>query len=200
MRLISLALLSLAVAACASGTGPDAARRFTTFDTVTTADFRQYDRVYLERPTAAQEVLDRLDLQRLSTRSNQERPLGERDIEQALERLDEDLRRELGTVVTLVDEPGPGILTIEPVLIDLNANRPTMAELSAEPGLSFQSIAAGDAAVTYTFSEDGMTLATARDRNIDNTLAQARPIVGIWDTSNRFFDLTSRRVRALLEG
>ncbi|MEE4209647.1 MAG: hypothetical protein V2I43_10305 [Parvularcula sp.] len=198
MRLISLLFLSAGLVACATGTGPDAARRFTEFEAVTTSDFRGYDRVHLVMPVAGEEIIERIDRRQLGRSAIAERPLGEEDITRALTRLDGDLRRELGPVVTLVETPGPGILTIEPVLIDLDANRPTMTELSFQPQLSMMSISAGDAEVIYRFSEDGRLLATARDRDIEETLGQIPPVAGIWDTADRFFDLTARRMRALL--
>lgn len=200
-RLFSTLLLVLA--ACVSGpTGPEAANRFNSFEAVETADFTGYDKVHLERPVAASEITDRVGRRvLLSPTRRSERPLGQQDIDENLDRLLRELTIALQDQVELVEAPGPGILTISTTLTELDANRPTQAELVANPGLSMQSISTGAAAVEIELSEDGRVLARLSDSDQVAGLADPEAQTNmIWGTANWFYSRLGRKISALLEG
>lgn len=191
--LIAAAAL-LTLGACAtSGTGDS---RFDRFDTAQgSLDFAQYDTVFVAPVKASDEVMARVGYRPVGPQDTT-RPLTERDLKEQLGRLDGDLRRELGGVVTLVPSPGAGVMTVEVVLTDVQANRATMAELSAEPGLSTRSTYAGGAAADVMFIVDGQTVAMASDRDLErlnNPQAQA----GVWGDANRFYRRFAKKVAGL---
>lgn len=188
--------------ACASGpTGPDAAGRFDSFEAVVTNDFTGYDKVYIKAPTAGPEIQARIGSRRLLARTRRDRPIDQRDVDKKLEDLHQDLERALGRRARLVDESGPGVLTITTVVTQLDANRPTQAELAAEPGLSLQSIDAGDAAVMITLSENGRVLARLRDSdNITSINDPGFIPVAVWGTADQFFGQLSNKLADLISG
>lgn len=199
MRTILLAAAAaLALSACATGpTGPEAASRFDSYQGE--RDVTAFDRVQLLRPVASADVQARVGMRSVGISRRDERPISQRDLDAKIDDLYDDLRREIGASARLVDEAGPGVLTIQTTLTDLNANRPTQAELAAQPGLDFRSIASGDASVTYVLSEDGRTIATIRDGDNVTSLADQRVFgAGIWSTADQFFRQTANRMGSLL--
>ena len=197
MRGTLLTAAAILLAACASATGPEAAGRFDKFNAVETTDFRSYERVQVLAPVAGPDVTKRIDARR-GLRSN-ERVLSQRDVDAQLAGLHQDLIRAIGREAQIVGQGGEGILTIKTVVTELDANRPTQAELSDNPGLSIQSISTGRAAVEMELSENGRVLATLKDRDNVSSLADLRVQgAGIWTTANRFFASVSEKVSALL--
>ncbi|MCQ8186384.1 DUF3313 family protein [Parvularcula maris] len=200
MRALLLAL-PLCLAACAGGpTGPEAAKRFDRFEAVETNDFRSYEQVQVIAPEAGEELQARAD-RRLPTRSL-EREIATRDIEYKLADLREEIEEALAREVELVEEGGPGILTVRTILTQLEANRPTQAELAAQPGLDFNSISEGRASVRIELSEDGRLLAVIEDADNVTGLNDPRilPGAGIWTTADQHFDAVARKLTALLKG
>lgn len=185
------------LAACAAPSGDSATTRFDSFQpTAAGISLADFDRVFLVPVTASSDVEARVDARPLGRRgSGDVRPLSRDDINSKAEDLEGLLRRELEEVVALVDRPGPGILTIDVVLTDLQASRPTIAEIGAEPGLSLRSVYAGGAAVEITFREGPSTLATARDGEMFDLVND--PKVGIWQDADRYFRFLANKVAAL---
>lgn len=198
--LLISAAAALALAACATGpTGPDAAGRFDSFQAIETSDFRGYDRVQLLMPVPSAEVAARIDARTVGR--SDIRPISRRDMDAKLMDLRDDLARELGKQVRIVEQAGPGVVTVRTTLTALNANRPTMAEMADSPGLSFDSIAAGDAAVRIELLEDGQLLAVIDDR--DNVTSLNDPGVNtaaIWGTADQFFRQVASKLGALFAG
>ena len=193
--ILAAALCAAALSACATGTGPDAARDFDSF--AGQSDLRAYEAVYVAPATAGEDVARRVGYNPVGA-TDRTRPIGERELARQLEELTEALERRLGEVVRLAPAPGPGVLTIETELTALAANRPTQAEVAATPSLDFRSISVGDAGVRMTLSENGRTLATLEDRAFRRNLNDPGIGVGIWNTADRFYDRLSRKVAALL--
>jgi hypothetical protein len=203
MRYSLLAMAALGLAACAGGpTGPEAAERFDSFEAVQTNDFRRFEQVQVLAPEAGEEVQERIGARRSGIRGRQERPLGQRDVDAKLADLRRSIENQLENQVELTEEGGPGVLTMRVILTDLNANRPTQAELAAEPGLDFSSIATGDAAVRIELSEDGQLLAVIEDADNINNLNNFGPILpaGVWFTADRYFESLATKLADLLAG
>ncbi len=177
-----LALAAASLTACAT-TG-EAIDRFDQFTAQQEVDFTSYDAVYLAPVQVAEEITDRIDY-RPRGATDRIRPLGERDIARNVERLTEEVSEDLAAVTTLVDAPGEGVLTIEITLTDLEAARPTLAELSQEPGLSLQSRALGGASADIVFKEGDKVLATAEDDYRDTDLRDAN--LGTFTTAYQFY-------------
>ena len=197
MRRILAALALAALSACATASGPEAAGRFDRFegDAVAVAGF---DRVFVAPVAVAPEVEARLDLNRLSSIRDDERPLGQRDIDRNTAALAEAVRREVGAAAPLADAPGPGVLTIALTLTGVDANRPTMAEQTANPALSFQSIALGGASVTGELREGDAVLARFTD---ESQLAQINdPAIGagMWVEADRYYRQLGNKLAGLL--
>lgn len=195
--LVSAAALAL-VSACATTDGPTGDVQFDQFELVAAnLDFSTYEQVYLAPVTASDDLKGMIDY-RPKGPSDTKRPISEKDLATKLEDLSEDLTRELDDEVTLVDAPGAGILTIAVVLDKLESNRPTMADMSAEPGLSMQSVFSGRAAVEITFSEDGTILATAED-GYSPSLNETLPPATVWSTADRYFSRLARKMADLFD-
>ncbi|MBB4658746.1 DUF3313 family protein [Parvularcula dongshanensis] len=191
-RILAPAMLVLA-AACATS-GPAS---FDSFEAAEAADFASYDQVYIAPITASQDVLDRIGARPIS-RFDRTRPLDQDDIDGQIEDLREAIEERVGRVATLTDAPGPGVLTMQITLTELQSNRPTMAEMREDPSLSFESISVGAAAVDIVLSEEGRTLATIEDENffrrIDDPAVSSRR----WATADIYFDRLSRKLADLL--
>lgn len=198
MRKLILSLVILTLAGCAtSATGPGAASRFDSFNAVETRDFTSYDKVYIAMPTASEELLERRNIRSLR---RQERPIGDREINFMANQLMSDLNRQLGQVAQVVGNPGPGVLTVQTEITKLNANRPTQTEMQAEPGLSFESVYAGDAAVTIRLLEEDRLLAVIKDEdNMQQLFDRGPQVFGIWDTARQHFGRVSAKLAALLQ-
>lgn len=199
MRKLLIAATAIILGACATGaTGPDAASRFDRFTVVTTNDFTGYDRVHIPRPEVGPEVQERIGTRSRGIR-NDIRPLGQRDVDMMLDRLHNDMKGTVGAVVTLVDAPGAGVLTVKTTVIDLEPNRPTQQELALEPSLSLQSLYAGESSIDFEFLENGTLLAEARDTdNIVSLQDQAIVGAGIWTTAQQHFGQVANKLAALL--
>lgn len=191
---------ALVLAACASGaTGPEAAQRFDSFQTVQTDDFTGYTKVQVLSLSVNPEIESRIDVRRVGR--DRERPISRRDLDEKLGDFRADIERRLATQAELVEEGGPGVLTVRTIVTKLDANRPTMAELSSNPGLSIQSIAVGAAAARVELSEDGKLLAVIEDEDNVTSLQDQTVLNGaIWQTADRYFARLADKLAALLEG
>ena len=193
MKHVILPALLALTAACATS----APARFDSFEAAEAADFQSYDQVYLAPITASQDILDRIGARPIS-RTDRLRSLDQDDVDDQIADLREAITERVGEVATLVDAPGPGVLTMTVTLTQLQSNRPTMAEMRADPSLSYQSVSIGAAAVDVVLSEQGRTLATIEDdnflRQIDDPAVSSRR----WATADIYFDRLSRKLAALV--
>lgn len=194
---ILTALAALLLAACATATGPDAAGRFDRFEGAS-ADFRRFDAVYVAPVEISDEIAARIDTGGTSLGRRDARPLGERDIERNKRELAEAVRAEVGSAARLADAPGPGVLTVALTLTSLDANRPTMAEQRANPGLSFDSVAVGGAGVTGELREGNTVLATFSDQNAIVRITDPGVGTGLWTVADRFYRQLGDKLAGLL--
>ena len=199
IKLLFTAASFAVLSACATPAGGPAAQdRFDTFELTSTAPvWASYEEVYVA-PITASEDLKALIGYRTRGPNDRKRPLSARDIDNKLSDLDEDVRREVKDVATLVGEPGPGVLTIAIEVTRLEANRPTQEEMASETGLSMRSVYAGAAAANITFSEGGTVIATASD-SYTPVLSEVQPVVGIWSTVDRFSGRLAGKIADLLD-
>jgi hypothetical protein len=130
---------------------------------------------------------------RVGARSDEPRPVAARDAEAKAAELTTALRRGFAKDFTVVDAPGPGVLVIEATLTRLEASRPTMADYHREPGLGFESVYAGGAAVDVRLSRDGSDIAVLKDRYV-GSFSDGSPRIGIWQDTDRAFSLWSRQL------
>ena len=154
--------------------------------------------MYVAPVTASEDVTrdtDRAPIRRLGG----DRPLGARDVTEKTADLEEALKEALAGVARVVDRPGPGVLTVATVVTDLDPNRPTMSQMSAEPGLDFQSISLGGAAVRVELRDGDRVLAVIEDdspdRRFDDPMIQGSTM---WTEANSFFRRFSRDLADLL--
>lgn len=140
--------------------------------------------VALELPAAAR---------RAGARGDEPRPVAARDAEAKAAELTAALRRGFAKDFTVVEAPGPGVLVIEATLTRLEASRPTMADYQREPGLGFESVYAGGAAVDVRLSRDGSDIAVLKDRYV-GSFGDGTPRIGVWQDTDRAFSLWSRQL------
>ena len=134
---------------------------------------------------------------RFERRNGGIRPVLPSDAESRAAALTAELKRGFRRDFELADEPGPGVLVIEPTLTRLESSRPTMADFKQEPGLGFESTFAGGAAVTLRLVRDGEEVAVLKDRYAGN-FSDGQPRIGIWQDTDRAFSRWSRTVPAFV--
>jgi len=132
---------------------------------------------------------------RAGARGDAPRPVAPRDAEAKAADLTTALRRGFEKDFTVVDAPAPGVLVVEATLTRLEASRPTMADYHREPGLGFESVYAGGAAVDVRLSRDGSDLAVLKDRYV-GSFGDGSPRIGVWQDTDRAFSLWSRQLPA----
>mgnify|MGYP002777080685 CR=1 FL=1 len=130
---------------------------------------------------------------RFDPRRQQPRPVEARDAEAKAADFTAALRRGFDRDFELVDAAGPGVLVVEPTLTRLESSRPTMADFRDQPGLGFESVYAGGAAVRLRLVRDGVEVAVIEDR-YSGTFADGQPRIGIWQDADRAFSMWSRQV------
>jgi len=126
-------------------------------------------------------------------RGDAPRPVTVRDAEAKAAELTAALRRGFAKDFTVVDAPGPGVLVIETTLTRLEASRPTMADYHREPGLGFESVYAGGAAVDVRMTRDGSDIAVLKDRYV-GSFSDGSPRIGVWQDTDRAFSQWSRQL------
>ena len=130
---------------------------------------------------------------RSDRRGDAPRPVTPRDAEAKAADLTAALRRGFAKDFTVVDAPGPGVLVVEAKLTRLEASRPTMADYHREPGLGFESVYAGGAALDVRLTRDGSDIAVLKDRYI-GSFGDGTPRIGVWQDTDRAFSLWSRQL------
>ena len=189
-------LLPAALTGCATPTGIAAYDAFDAYEGERVS-LAGYEAVHVAPVTSSPEIVARIDVSPIGPR-NRVRPLQESTLAEKQDDLAEELARRLSQVATLRDAPGPGVLTVAAELTELQANRPTMAELSAQPGLDFRSVSVGDAGVRITLSEDGRVIGVIDDRAVQRNFND--PTIGVttWGTADQYFARVAEKVAALL--
>ena len=122
-----------------------------------------------------------------------DREVSERDQEARAADFYDDLVRAFSREFAIANEPGEGVITIQATLTDLASSRPTGADFRRKPGLSFDSVYAGGAAVEIELLEDGETLAEISD-DYSGNFNDGNPRVGVWQDANRAFSLWARQL------
>lgn len=130
--------------------------------------------------------------------SGGERPVSDNDAARKAADFHDELVDEFSDALSIAPGPGAGILTVEATITRLEANRPTIADLREQPGLSMESRYAGGAAVTVVFSEAGAPLAEVSD-SYTETLDNHRIQAGIWSDADRAFSSWARRLVDFVE-
>jgi hypothetical protein len=138
------------------------------------------------------------EAKRFDRRGDSPRPVLERDAEARAADLVAALRRGFERNFTVVDAPGPGVLVVQPTLTRLDASRPTMADYQREPGLSFESVYAGGAAVRFRLERDGQEVAVLEDRYM-GSFSDGAPRIGVWQDADRAFSMWSRQLPRWVE-
>lgn len=126
-------------------------------------------------------------------RADAPRPVTARDAETRAAELTAALRRGFAKDFTVVDAPGPDVLVVEATLTRLESSRPTMADYQREPGLGFESVYAGGAALSVRLSRDGSEVASLSDRYV-GSFSDGTPRIGVWQDSDRAFSRWSRQL------
>jgi len=134
-----------------------------------------------------------IDLPESTNRRDEDRPVSRRDQDAKAEDLFEDLTAAFEGEFSVVSAPGDGVLTIETTITDLRSSRPTQADLSREPGLSFSSVYAGGVAATFSIYENS-TLLAETEENYYSNFNDGQPRVGVWQDADRGFSRISRRI------
>lgn len=184
----AMAFLAVAVAA-----GPAAAGSFDAESIVGDTDLSSFESVYIAPVTA------NLDLDVAAfPRNGGDRPVDASDVAEKAADFHDELTEAFSRSFSLADAPGPGILTIEVTLTDLEASRPTMADYRRAPGLSFASVYAGGGEMTAVLSENGVTIAEVSDR-FTSYLSDERARAGVWSDADRAFDRWARNLVEFVE-
>lgn len=195
-RLLSVFVIAV-LAACASGS--DVSRRFDSFSSKIGTNFSSYDKVHLVPSVPGPEVERLIALGQQRPR-REDMPLGKNDVQRKLRDLDENLQQSIGQDATLVGEPGPGVLTIQPILTDLQPNRFEFTERGRQELGSFISFAIGAAAVQFNLYEDGRSVGILKDAAIpENFLNRANIPFAPWETADRFLRAVATNMGALFK-
>jgi hypothetical protein len=126
-------------------------------------------------------------------RTDAPRPVATKDAEAKAADLTAALRRGFAKDFNVVDAAAPGVLVVEATLTRLEASRPTMADYHREPGLGFESVYAGGAAMNVRLSRDGSDIAVLKDRYV-GSFADGTPRIGVWQDTDRAFTMWSRQL------
>ncbi len=166
---------------------------FTKTDTPLSS-YQQIHIAQVETKLPGEELRNRSNIRRGSRGfSNAQRYVSDKDQVQKANDLYEDLRSRLSRDFEIVDQAGPGVLTIETTITRLASSRPTFTDLSDSTSLRFESIYAGGAEAIFKLSENGETIATMEDSYIAS-LNDGFPRVGIWSDTDRVFSRWSRKL------
>lgn len=193
MKLAALGAVFFATACATSGTSG-----FDEADISTGADLASYNSVYIADVAVAPELANR-DTRVSTTQAlgKYDRPVSQRDLAELAGDIQGALSREVGRVKTTVPAPRPGALTVQATLVDVASNRPTMADVSAQPGLSQQSVYAGGVEIAIVLSDGSEQLATLVER-YDGMLQDDVGPPSTWEDANRGIDITARKLAQLL--
>ena len=165
---------------------------FDTIDRATDAPLSSYEKIYI----APVEVdFSEHQIRRNLRDTRGIRPVSERDQMSKAEDFAEDLEQVFGKKYTLVDAPGEDVLTVEATLTKLVSTRPTIADLTAQIGLSFGSIYVGGADYQINLIGGETLIAAIEEKQSqDGSFNDGRPRVGIWSDADYSFRKFSRQL------
>lgn len=169
--------------ACASGSN------FDTVDVQSEKSLASFEKVYIAPVSVALDPETRRSVRDIRS----DRPVSEQDQERQARELHEDLTRAFGQSFEIAEQPGPGVLTVDTTITRLVSTRPTIADASNTPGISFDSLYAGGADYDVTLRENGTVLAEIADAR-QTSLNDQRPRVGVWQDADRTHSEFSRQL------
>ena len=120
---------------------------------------------------------------------------GERDLNQLVDRLERKMDTYLEKYGVEVSEDATTVLNL--VITDVDNNRPTFAQLSNSPSLSFRSFGNGGADLDGTLTRDGQDLGSVSYSWHENDIRNAG-FGGTWQDANRAIDRFARRTAKAL--
>ena len=121
---------------------------------------------------------------------------GEKDLNRLTARLEKHLNEQLTKRGVIVDENASTVLRV--VLTDARNNRPTFAQLSKEPGLSFDSFGNGGAEIeAELIRAGGPALGEMSYQWYENDIRDAR-YGGTWSDANRTIDRFAKKAAKTL--
>ena len=184
-----LALAALGVVAIYPAAPALASPSLDTVNVSTEADLSSFTKVYIA-PVGV-ELKDRF---RRNLRDvGAPRPVSEKDQAKRAEASREYFVSAFSKNYEVVEAPGEGVLTVEPIITRLESTRPTFADYEAQPGLSASSIFAGGADYSVRL-KTGETLLTEVSEKYRTDLFDGQPRNGIWTD----FEYASRRMASKL--
>lgn len=152
-----------------------------------------FDKVYVA-PVAAE-----LDLNVTPFRNGGDRAISEDDIADKADDFRDAIVNALDDNFAIVDEPGPGVLSVEAKLTYLQSTKPTMQDLSDEPSLDFtRSVYVGGADYEATLTLDGDIIAELGD-DYRGTFGDGRNRIAVWADADRAFRKFARQIEKAVE-
>jgi len=120
---------------------------------------------------------------------------GEKDLNRLVDRLERKMDTYMAKYGVEVSDDAPTVLNL--VITDVDNNRPTFAQLSSSPSLSFQSFGNGGAELDGTLVREGEELGTVSYSWHENDIRFAGQ-GGTWQDANRAIDRFARRTAKAL--
>lgn len=158
--------------------------------TALAGNFDDYSSVYIAPVTISSDLSDR-PIHARSSSSDDERPVSESDLSRKSEDLYEDIVDALDDHFEIADSAGAGILTIQPMMTELKASKPTSADYRGNPSLSHHSQYAGGADVTFTLLSGGAELGSY-ERSYYDDIDPYFEKIRTWEDADRAFRIISR--------
>lgn len=125
--------------------------------------------------------------------------LSDRDRAFLSARIERSVRAKLDNFRTIVDEAGQGVVTVQPIVTFVTRSRPGLDQVARRPGLSFNSISAGEAAIRYNIRGfNGDLLATVYFRQQSN-LGDGIARISEWSDATQIFDIASGYLKKSLK-
>jgi len=122
---------------------------------------------------------------------------GEKALQTLVESLEGKMTRRFTKKGISVSDDAP--VTLRVTLEDARNNRPTFRQLSAQPGLSFSSIAQGGAKMSADLvDQDGTSLGTMTYTYYENDFNSGLISTGVWQDAHRSFERFARRAAKTL--
>ena len=122
---------------------------------------------------------------------------GEKALQTLVESLEDKMTRRFTKKGISVSDDAP--VTLRVTLEDARNNRPTFRQLSAQPSLSFESVAQGGAKMSADLiDQDGTSLGTMTYTYYENDFKRGPISAGIWQDANRSFDYFAIRAAKTL--
>lgn len=178
-----------ALAAVVLSVGTGLAAPFDSENLMTDRELSSFESVYI---APVETNLD-LDIPTYDRSGSKGRPVPPEDAARKAADFHDELVEVFGGSFSLASAPGPGVLTVQATLTNLESTLPTVADYDRNTSLSFRSVSAGGAAMTTVFSEDGAPLAEVSD-NFDSSLTDGVVRSATWHDADRAFYRWARKL------